>query len=164
MPGTIYKYWNQLEEGEPIISQGDIFSNLPIFSYDYLLRSEPIMINKFKNEKLSIFEDVIQKGCKIQTESFISPAWGILASQDCDIKPKKDLIFLPLIKTKSLEFRNDIVESVKNEIRESTRRLYISKLMINDNHQECTFEIVFQNPFCIFSVHQSASLVASSMG
>lgn len=149
MPKTIYKYSNHLEEGEPMISQGDIFSNLPIFSYDYLLRSEPIMKNKFKNEKFSIFEDVIQKGCKIQTEGFISPTWGILASQDCDIKPKKDLIFLPLVKTKSLEFRIDIIESVNNEIRDSTRRLYISKLIINDDYQEGPFEIIFQNPFFV---------------
>lgn len=145
MKKTIYKY---ITENELPISQGDIFCNLPHFSYDFLVRSEPNITQKFDDESKEILEDILKNGGKIQIEGFFYCQWGILVSQDCDIRPNKDLIFLPLIPTKSLSNVENIVQTVENEIIKSTRRLYIPKINpLNDENSYGPFEIVFHNPF-----------------
>ncbi len=145
MKKTIYKY--SLENGESTISQGDIFRNLPYFSYDYFIRLDPNNIYKFENEKSEIFEDIIQNGSKVQIEGFFYPKWGILASQDCDIKPNKDLIFYPLKETKCLIDEDNILKSIDNQIINTTRRLYIPKLGPPHTEAYGPYEIIFHNPF-----------------
>lgn len=145
MKKTIYKYGT---ENELPISQGDIFCNLPHFSYDFLVRSEPNVTQKFDDESKEILEDILKNGGKIQIEGFFYCQWGILVSQDCDIRPNKDLIFLPLIPTESLLNVDNIVQTVENEIIKSTRRLYIPKINpLDDENSYGPFEIVFHNPF-----------------
>ena len=50
MENTIYKYRDMIKN-ELLISQGDIFSNLPYLAYDHLIRSSPDILDKFQNEE-----------------------------------------------------------------------------------------------------------------
>lgn len=145
MDQTIYKY--KLKEGEPPITQGDVFNNLPYFSYDFLLRSSPRSLDVFKNENKDILTEVIQNSAKVQFEGFFYPKWGIIASQDCDIKPKKDLIFYPLEKTNVLIDEVNIISAVNTKIKNTTRRLYLPKLYCSKGQIYGPFEIIFHNPF-----------------
>ena len=47
-----------------------------------------------------------------------------------------------------MKLKDYIVESVKTDIKDSTRTLYISKL-IDHTAEEGPFEIMFQNPFYV---------------
>lgn len=141
---TIYKY---SYENDPPIQQGDIFCNLPYFNYDYLMKSRPIRLKIPKNESDEILIEILQNGGQIPVESFYYCQWGILASQDCDIRPNRDLIFFPLIPVSSLMEEGNIVEAVENNIVKSTRHIYIPKLNTPEGDLYGPFEINFYNPF-----------------
>ncbi|MFX1344639.1 MAG: hypothetical protein ACFFBC_00505 [Promethearchaeota archaeon] len=147
MNQTIYRF--NLEKGEPPITQGDVFSNLPYFSNAFLLRSSPNNLDVFKNENQEIWSEVIQNNSKIQFEGFYYPKWGIIASQDCDIKPKMDLIFYPLEKTNKLINAEDIILDINRKIKNTTRRLYLPELTFQNEQIYGPFEIIFHNPFTI---------------
>lgn len=147
MKKTIYKY-REMIENELLISQGDIFCNLPYLTYDYLIQSSPNLIAKFQNERDIILSTILRKGGKIQVEGFIDSHWGILASQDCDILPNKDLIFFPLEETKSLLNSQKITENIDNNIKNTTRRLYLPIISPpNTKKKYGPFDIIFHNPF-----------------
>ncbi|MFW9872964.1 MAG: hypothetical protein ACFFG0_07670 [Candidatus Thorarchaeota archaeon] len=141
---TIYKY---SIENEPSIRQGDIFCNLPYFNYDYLMKLRPIRQKAPKDESKQILTEIIQNGGQILVEGFYYGKWGILASQDCDVRPNRDLIFFPLFPVSSLLEENNIVEAVENNIVKSTRHIYIPKLNPPDEQIYGPFEINFYNPF-----------------
>ncbi len=135
-------------KSELAISQGDIFCNLPYLMYDYLIRSSPNILDKFQNEKDEIFTIILKNGGQLQVEGFIDAHWGILASQDCDIRPKKDLIFFPLEPTKILYHSQNIIKAIDENIKDTTRKLYLPRISPpNGNRTYGPFEIIFHNPF-----------------
>ncbi|MFW9972114.1 MAG: hypothetical protein ACFFDF_18130 [Candidatus Odinarchaeota archaeon] len=147
MEKTIYRYRDRIEN-DLLISQGDIFCNLPYLTYDHLIRSSPDILDKFQNEKDEIFASILKNGGQIQVEGFIDAHWGILASQDCDIRPNKDLIFFPLELTKPLIESHDILNAIDINIKNTTRRLYLPKITPpNGKRTYGPFEIIFHNPF-----------------
>ena len=147
MERTIYKYQDMIEN-DLLISQGDIFCNLPYLSYDQLIRSGPDILDKFQNEKDEILTILLKNGGQLQVEGFIDAHWGILASQDCDILPNKDLIFFPLEPTKILLPSQNIIKDIDAKIKDTTRRLYIPKISPPDDSRSYgPFEIIFHNPF-----------------
>lgn len=147
MENTIYKYRDMIKN-EFLISQGDIFCNLPYLTYDHLIRSSPDILDKFQNEKDEILTTILQNGGQIQVEGFIDAHWGILASQDCDIRPNKDLIFFPIELTKILIHSQNIIKAVDENIKDTTRRLYLPRISPpNGNRTYGPFEIIFHNPF-----------------
>jgi len=144
---TIYKYRDMIKN-ELLISQGDIFCNLPYLRYDFLIRSHPDILDKFQNEKDEILTKILKNGGHLQVEGFIDAHWGILASQDCDILPKKDLIFFPLEPTKIFLPSENIINDIDAKIKDTTRRLYIPKISPPDASRSYgPFEIIFHNPF-----------------
>lgn len=149
MEKTIYKYRDMIKN-ELIISQGDIFCNLPYLTYDHLIRSSPNILDKFQNERDEIFTKILQNGGQVQVEGFIDAHWGILASQDCDIRSKKDLIFFPLEPTKTLYKSQNILTAIDENIKNTTRKLYLPRISPpNRNKTYGPFEIIFHNPFNI---------------
>lgn len=143
----IYKY--KLNPEEPKIMQGDIFKNLPIISNDLLVRVKPQEKRRVKDDKKEIMNEVINSEEFIIAESIIYPSWGILASQDCDIKEDYDLIFYPLIKATSPEYWNYIEEFLVKGVRNTTRRYYLPEMRTTDNSIIGPFYAIFQNPFII---------------
>lgn len=147
MEKTIYKYRDMIEN-ELLISQGDIFYNLPYLTYDQLIRSGPDILYKFQNEKDEILTTILKNGGQVQVEGFIDAHWGILASQDCDIRPNKDLIFFPLEPTKSLYESPNIIKAIDENIKDTTRKLYLPRISPPDSSKTYgPFEIIFHNPF-----------------
>ncbi len=147
MEKTIYKYKDMIKN-EVLISQGDIFCNLPYLTYDSLIRSSPDILDKFQNEKDEILTKILKNGGQMQVEGFIDAHWGILASQDCDILPNKDLIFFPLESTEILLPSHNIIEDINTKIKDTTRRLYIPRISPPDASRSYgPFEIIFHNPF-----------------
>ena len=115
-------------KNELIISQGDIFCNLPYLTYDHLVRSGPDILDKFQNERDEIFTTILQNGGQVQVEGFVDAHWGILASQDCDIRSKKDLIFFPLEPTETLYESQNILTAIDDNIKNTTRKLYLPRI------------------------------------
>ena len=147
MEKTIYKY-RDMSENELLISQGDIFCNLPYLTYDLLIRSGPGILDKFQNERDEILTTILKNGGQVQVEVFIDAHWGILASQDCDIRPNKDLIFFPLEPTKALYESQNIITAIDDNIKNTTRKLYLPRISPRDGSKTYgPFEIIFHNPF-----------------
>ena len=147
MEKTIYKYRDMIEN-ELLISQGDIFCNLPYLTYDHLIRSGPDILDKFQNEKDEILTSILKNGGQVQVEGFIDAHWGILASQDCDIRSNKDLIFFPLEPTKTLYKSQNIIKAIDENIKDPTRKLYLPRISPpNGGRTYGPFEIIFHNPF-----------------
>lgn len=147
MEKTIYKYRDMIENA-PLISQGDIFCNLPYLTYDQLIRSGPDILDKFQNERDEILTIILKNGGQVQVEGFIDAQWGILASQDCDIRPRKDLIFFPLEPTKTLYESQNIITAIDDNIKNTTRKLYLPRISSPDGSKTFgPFEIIFHNPF-----------------
>ena len=147
MEKTIYKY-RDMSENELLISQGDIFCNLPYLTYDQLIQSGPGILDKFQNERDEILATILKNGGPVQVEGFIDGHWGILASQDCDIRPNKDLIFFPLEPTKTLYESQNIIRAIDDNIKNTTRKLYLPRISPRDGSKTYgPFEIIFHNPF-----------------
>ena len=137
-----------MSENELLISQGDIFCNLPYLTYDQLIRSGPGILDKFQNERDEILTTILKNGGHVQVEGFIDAHWGILASQDCDIRPNKDLIFFPLEPTKALYESQNIIAAIDDNIKNTTRKLYLPRISSRDGSKTYgPFEIIFHNPF-----------------
>jgi len=120
---------------------------LPFFDYDLIFKSEPNILDKFKNERDKIFNNIIQNGSVIRIEGNYKPVWGILATQDCDIALKEELTFFLLNKIKKID--ENISSQIRGKIINSTRKLYLPKLDLNKSKQYGPFEIDFKTPFNI---------------
>lgn len=136
------------------LRQGDIFKNLPYHPKTFLLESTLSVKKGFTNNSEEILKKVITSGSLVLTESLIVPLWGILASQDCDIRPNYDLIFYPLKKTKkSHEYENegqDIKYFIDKAIKEPTRKCYLPRLKFPESGESFgPFQVVFQKPFIV---------------
>ena len=146
---TIYSYKNENEDSPPIM-QGDIFYNLPIRSLDLIIKSISAEKKVLENQTNLILEEVALNGRYFLTESFIYPSWGILASQDCDIRPDFDLIFYPLIVTKAPEDVNNTIDNfLKQNIRETTRKYYLPKLKPPHLPEFGPSYVLLQSPFIV---------------
>ena len=145
MTKTAYRYKSQLNN-EPIISQGDIFCNLPQLCYDFISESSSVQSNIKVNRANEIIEEIIKTGTPKLIEMFYNPTWAILASQDCDIREGKDLIFYPLVHDSSFEL-NKIIKQIEERIKNSTRALYLPQILSSDNAFEGPFRIIYHNPF-----------------
>ncbi len=147
MIDIIYKY--KLKRNESSLKQGDIFRNLPIITNDILVESK-IGRDSLENEAELLQSRVIGEGEAIFIETFLKPTYGILASQDCEIRPKYNLVFYPLYHTKPIKSRNtSYVEFSKKNIRDTTRICYLPEIKISENKTAGPFYIDFQNPFSI---------------
>jgi len=146
---TIYIDKEKLGKNDPLIMQGDIFRSIPYFTYDMIIRSDYRDSITLTNEMTNIFEDLITNQKPIQVYGYYFPTWAILASQDCDIRPKKDLIFFPLKKINSLKKSRDIVNSVDNSIEKTTRSIYLPEIEFNSKIRYGPFEVIFHNPFYV---------------
>lgn len=147
MPFKFYTY--KLKSKHRKTRQGDIFKNLPQQSVDFLIQSKPEIKRKLDNESPIILKKVIRERNPILAESIIIPSWGILASQDCDIRPNFDLLFYPMIKTKTSRDWNTIDEFIKKAITDTTRKYYLPKLKPPNEPEYGPFQVIFQNPFII---------------
>ena len=88
---TVYNYiYNGLEP----LKQGDILRNIQYISPEFLIKSTPDDNKPTQNQSNEILTQVITQGDIIQIETFISSTFGILATQDCDIRPEYNLTFL----------------------------------------------------------------------
>ncbi|MHA2010125.1 MAG: hypothetical protein ACXACO_10955 [Promethearchaeota archaeon] len=146
---TIYTYKTETEDSPPIV-QGDIFYNLPIRSFDLITKSISIEKKPLENQTNLILEEIALSGKYILTESFIYPSWGILASQDCDIRPDFDLIFYPLIETKGPEDVDNTLDNfLKQNIRETTRKYYLPKLKPPHLPEFGPSYVLLQSPFVV---------------
>ncbi len=144
MSSTIYEY---SYGDDPPIRQGDIFFNLPYFNYDFLTKSKPEKLDIPIDESEEILKKIVRDGGQIPVEGFYYSTWGILASQDCDNRKNRDLIFYPLIPVEALLESDNIIETVENKIVKSTRHVYIPKLILSNGNEHGPFEINFYNPF-----------------
>jgi len=146
---TIYSYKKENNDSPPIM-QGDIFYNLPIRSLDLIIKSISDERKILENQTNLILEEIIFNGRYILTESFIYPSWGILASQDCDIRPDFDLIFYPIIETKSTDEVNSSIENfLKQNIRETTRKYYLPRLKPPHLPEYGPSYVLLQSPFIV---------------
>lgn len=146
---TIYSYKNENEDSPPIM-QGDIFYNLPIRSLDLIIKSISDEKKILENQTNLILEEIALNGRYILTESFIYPSWGILASQDCDIRSDFDLIFYPLIKTKAPEDVDNTIDNfLKQNIRETTRKYYLPELKPPHLPEFGPSYVLLQSPFIV---------------
>jgi len=146
---TIYSYKYENEDSPPIM-QGDIFYNLPIRSLDLIIKSISDEKDILENQKNVILEEIVLNGRYTLTESFMYPSWGILASQDCDIRSDYDLIFYPIIETKGPEdVDNSINNFLKQNIRETTRKYYLPKLKPPHLPEFGPSYVLLQSPFIV---------------
>lgn len=147
MPYKFYTY--KLKSKDRRIRQGDIFKNLPQQSVDFLIQSKPKIKRNLNNESPTILNKVIQEKKPIIAESIIIPSWGILASQDCDIRPNFDLLFYPMINTKTSHDWDTIDEFIKKAITDTTRKYYLPKFKPPNEPEYGPYQVIFQNPFII---------------
>ncbi len=134
-----------LDQTKPI-KQGDIFKNIPYLSFDLLVKSRrEDKLDSLENENIDIFEEITQEGKPILIETFISSTLCILASQDCDILNEDSLIFYPLVEYKNHDSVNKIVE----EIRDTTRSLYLPRIKVDKEREFGPFTIEFREPIKI---------------
>lgn len=147
MTEIIYRYY--LDDNEPKIKQGDIFRNLPLRSNDIMIKSNYFEEKILEDQTNDIIEEVILNGNFILNESFIHPSWGILVSQDCDIRLDYDLIFYPLIPTRPPELWNNIEEFLSDGVRKTTRKYYLPPLNPPDKPNLGSSYVIFQSPFII---------------
>jgi len=130
------------------MKQGDIFCNLPYLSYDILVKSTYKDDKPIINQSKEIITEVLRKGKIVQVETFVASTWGILASQDCDIREPYDLIFLPLkeippsVTKTTLSFFN-------SKVRDTTRFFYLPVIEIPSSGNVGPFHIQFNMPFII---------------
>ncbi len=77
--------------------------------------------------------------------------WGILASQDCDIRANYDLIFYPLKVTKKFsEWNQNINYFIEKAIKEPTRKFYLPQLRLPKKGRVLgPFQVIFQKPFIV---------------
>ena len=71
---------------------------------------------------------ILKNGGQVQVEGFIDGHWGILASQDCDIRPNKYLIIFSLEYTKTPYESQNIIKAIDQNIKDTTRRLYLPRI------------------------------------
>ncbi len=142
---TIYDY--KYDENSPI-KQGDIFTHLPYFSFDILVRSAKNNEKPLKDQASEILTEVLEKGNTIQAETIISSTTAILGSQDCDIMSQYDLIFFPLEIISQSE-PNKMIGYIRNNILEPTRFFYLPKLLPPESEEIGPFRVNFLYPFII---------------
>lgn len=138
---SIYVFKKNLHKKE--VNQGDVFKNLPYYTHE-ILRTNTISLD---NAAEKILSNIIKKNEPILVESIINPTWAILASQSCDIRDNYNLLFFPIVKTKIPE--DSLIEFIDKKMREKTRRIYLPKIILNEQEVFGPFEVLFQNPFVV---------------
>jgi len=142
---TIYEY---NIEGKELIKQGDIFTNIPYFSFDFLVKSSYLDDKPLDNQYEEIIEGILKSGNVFQIETFISSTSAILASQDCDIEQGNYLIFFPLKKYEPFESKNNILNYF-NKIREFLVQFYLPKINNPNFGESGPFTALFRTPITV---------------
>ncbi|MBD3351073.1 MAG: hypothetical protein GF364_06270 [Candidatus Lokiarchaeota archaeon] len=129
------------------IQQGDIFINIPYFSYEIIQKVIPQnQIKKITPDKTDIIENLMKEGGSQYIKGFISTTLTILITQNCDIQNKDILIFLPL--SESEIQKEEKYKEVKKHLRDNTDRAYLPKIEIYDKYFG-PFFVKFDNPICL---------------
>lgn len=130
------------------MKQGDIFCNLPYLSFDLLVKSTYEDDKTTYNQSKDIISEVLTTGDIIQIETFVASTWGILASQDCDIRDPFDLIFLPL-KEISPSVAESTINYFNQRVRDTTRFFYLPIIRKPNLEIAGPFHVQFNMPFIL---------------
>ncbi|MFW9994934.1 MAG: hypothetical protein ACFFD4_23030 [Candidatus Odinarchaeota archaeon] len=145
-------YQVELDNSASPIEQGDIFTDLPRFNAElfYQVKTEKDWTSKtsLMTEKENIFKDIMLERKPVQVEGFFEPTIGILASQNCDIRPEFDLVFYPLKETNQPYDSQNIKDFAENKIRKTTRTFYLPRIAKNGK-EIGPFNVLYQNPFSV---------------
>lgn len=128
------------------IRQGDLFYHIPYLSFDLLVRSTENNKSIY-DQSDEIINEIIETGNDILIETILASTVCILASQDCDIKHSKDLIFFQLSEYNVSEKK--IKAFIKADISGSTQFCYFPKLKLPNSKIIGPFRINFTDPIKI---------------
>ena len=130
------------------MKQGDIFCNLPYLSFDVLVKSSYEEDKPIIDQSKELITEVLRNGEIIQIETFVASTWGILASQDCDIREPYDLIFLPL-KEIPAAVAKETRGYFNSKVRDTTRFFYLPVIECQSSGTVGPFHVQFNMPFIL---------------
>jgi hypothetical protein len=130
------------------MKQGDIFCNLPYLSFDILVKSSYEDDKPLVDQSKEIITNVLRNGELIQVETFVTSTWGILASQDCDIREPYDLIFLPL-KEIPPSVAKETIGFFNSKVRDTKRFFYLPMIECPNSGKFGPFHVQFNLPFIL---------------